>query len=405
MSLLDEKFERLAIENAPGQEVSHGGTGFSTSRSGSRSNGAPVDFSHGNVDAFEPTPGSLDAFVAAVHLGGRKAYTEYKGDAEIREDLAAKLARFTGTSVSGSEGLIVTPGTQGALFLAMASTISAGDKVAIVRPDYFAIRKLVEFLDSATIPVHMDYIGTEGGAGLDLSELENAFEAGAKVFVFSNPNNPAGVVYSRSEIESISRLAEHYGVTVIVDQLYSRLRYDDADYTHLCATNIDPSRVVSIMGPSKAESLSGYRLGVAFGSPSIISRMERLQAIVSLRAAGYSQSVLLTWFAEPKGWMDERIRLHKAIRDDLYSRFLTAPDIQVRLPQAGSYMFPRLPKLAISLQEFVGVLRAEATVIVTNGTEFSPESYDSIRLNFSQDHSSAVSAVDRLIEMIKRYRV
>ena len=69
MSLLDEKFERLAIENAPGQEVSLGGAGFSTLASGGRGRGAPVDFSHGNVDAFEPTPGSLDAFLAAVHLG------------------------------------------------------------------------------------------------------------------------------------------------------------------------------------------------------------------------------------------------------------------------------------------------------------------------------------------------
>ena len=46
------------------------------------------------------------------------------------------------------------------------------------------------------------------------------------------------------------------------------------------------------MGPSKTESLSGFRLGVGFGTPKLIERMERLQAIVSLRAAGYNQAAL-----------------------------------------------------------------------------------------------------------------
>lgn len=404
MTLLDEKFERLATDDAPGQEMRKSPSDISTLVIGSQLSGRPVDFSHGDVDAFKPAPGSLSLFIEGVQLGGKRAYTEYRGDAEIREALAVKLARFTGAPVSASDGLIITPGTQGALFLALATTISAGDKVAIVRPDYFANSKLVKFFDGEIISVSMDYLGKRPDAGLDLSELENAFKAGAKVFVFSNPNNPTGAVYSGAEIEGISRLAERYGVVVIVDQLYARLLYDGVAYTHLRATDIDPNNVITIIGPSKTESLSGYRLGVAFGLPAIITRMEKLQAIVSLRAAGYSQSVLKTWFAEPEGWMDERIRLHKAIRDDLHSRFVTVEGIRARLPQAGSYLFPRLPKLSVPHQDFVRILRHQAEVTVTPGTEFSPHSGDSIRLNFSQAHEAAASAVDRTVALIERYR-
>jgi aspartate/methionine/tyrosine aminotransferase len=116
--------------------------------------------------------------------------------------------------------------------------------------------------------------------------------------------------------------------------------------------------VITIMGPSKTESLSGYRLGVAFGAAALIDRMEKLQAIVSLRAPGYSQAVLRTWFEEPAGWMNERTKQHETIRDDL----------------------------------------------MTPGTEFCPDRTDSIRLNFSQNHAAAVHAAERIIEMIARYR-
>lgn len=397
------KFSRLGTDNAPGQEVRQGVD--ASFLKGETLAGRPVDFSHGDVDAHVPTPGSFDVFAEGFGKGGAQAYTEYRGDIGIREGLATRLADFTGAPVDARDGLIVTPGTQGALFLAVASTVTRGDKVAIVQPDYFANRKLVEFFEGEMIPVALAYeAATAGEAGLNLTQLEDAFKAGAKVFLFSNPNNPAGVVYSPAEIEQIAALAARYDATVIVDQLYSRLRYSDVVYTHLRAEAVASGNVITIMGPSKTESLSGFRLGVAFGAPEIITRMEKLQAIVSLRAAGYSQAVLHTWFAEPKGWMDQRIAAHQAIRDDLVQGFRQIDGCAVRVPQAGSYLFPRLPKLWLSPMQFVRALRAQGGVVVTPGTEFSPHAGDSVRLNFSQDHQAAVAAVQRIAALVERYR-
>jgi aspartate/methionine/tyrosine aminotransferase len=158
------------------------------------------------------------------------------------------------------------------------------------------------------------------------------------------------------------------------------------------------------MGPSKTESLSGYRLGVAFGSAAVIARMEKLQAIVSLRAAGYCQAVLRTWFDEPAGWMDVRIRQHQAIRDDLISALRELEGATVRVPMAGSYLFPRLPPLSIPHGDFVRALRTQADVTVTPGLEFSPHASDSVRLNFSQDHNNALDAIARLKQLAERYR-
>jgi len=155
------------------------------------------------------------------------------------------------------------------------------------------------------------------------------------------------------------------------------------------------------MGPSKTESLSGFRLGIAFGAPAIVERMEKLQAIVSLRAAGYNQAVLRTWFREPVGWLKDRIQHHQAIRDDLLSIF-RAGGLATREPHAGSYLFPTLPPLAVPLGDFVRLLRHQADVIVTGGTEFGPYQH-SIRLNFSQDHEAAVFAAQRIVKMTHRY--
>ena len=403
MDLLNEKFLKLGVENAPGQE-SHQNTD-AIKLHGEKLIGTPVDFSHGDVDAFEPVPGSLDVFIAGVHLGARQAYTEYRGSKAIREDAACKLAHFTGAAINAERNIIITPGTQGALFLALGASVARGDKVAIVAPDYFANRKLAEFFDGEIVPIHMDYFNAAECAGLDLNQLEAAFKSGAKLFLFSNPNNPTGAIYSPAEIRGIGELAHKYGATVIADELYSRQVFEERTYTHLCAQNlIDPEKLITITGPSKTESLSGYRLGVAFGSATMIDRMEKLQAIVSLRAGGYSQAVMRSWFAEPEGWMQQRILQHQAIRDDLLAQLRAVEGVTVRATEAGSYLFPRIPELTVSIKEFVRILRLQADVTVTPGTEFGSQFTSSFRINFSQNHQAAVAAIDRLIKVMNQYR-
>lgn len=402
MATIEEKFVKLGVDNAPGQEVRQ--KAVNAALVGDVIEGVRVDFSHGDVNAFAPTPGAFERFEAGYREGAAQAYTEYRGRLSLRQTLAQRLADFTGAPIDADTELIITPGTQGALFLAMGANIASGDKVAIVEPDYFANRKLVEFFEGEMVPIPMDYLGASEGAGLDLQVLEAAFQKGVKLFLFSNPNNPTGAIYSPQEVEAIGMLANRYGVKVICDELYARQIFDGRCYTHLRALNVmDPDNLMTIMGPSKTESLSGFRLGVAFGSPSMIQRMEKLQAIVSLRAAGYCQAVLDCWLNEPEGWMQERVAAHQAIRDDMVAEFSKIEGCVVRPTEGGSYLFAQMPPLKLSMKDFVVALRVQANVIVTPGTEFGPYP-NSFRINFSQDHQAAVDAVRRIALMVERYR-
>lgn len=234
--------------------------------------------------------------------------------------------------------------------------------------------------------------------------MEEAFANGVKVFLFSNPNNPTGVIYSEKEIKAIAELAKSYGVTLIVDELYSRQIFDNHPYVHLRSLNEAPENIITILGPSKTESLSGYRLGTAFGSKYIIDRMEKLQAIVSLRCSGYNQAVFRSWFNEPDGFMLKRIQLHSEIRDEILSLCNSVPGVSVRKTEGGSYLFITLPEMDVNINQFCKCVRLLTNVIITPGTEFGPQFTHHFRINFSQDKDKAISALKRVFELFERYR-
>jgi len=402
MTAMEEKFRRLGVEYAPGQEGRQKAAPLVLR--GEPIPGVPVDFSHGDVDAHLPAPGSFEAFSEGVALGAQQAYTPYRGKSAVLEDVAKKLSAFTGAHIDPAKHLLLANGTQGALFLAVGSMMMPGDRVAIVEPDYFANRKMVTFFGGETVPIPMDYRGEKVGSGIGLKALEEAFQSGVKLFLFSNPNNPVGCIYSYDEICSIAALAKKYNAALIVDELYSRQIYEGNPYTHLCALREIPDHVITILGPSKTESLSGYRLGAAFGTAAIIDRMEKLQAIVSLRCSGYNQAVFGTWFSEPAGWLAQRVAAHQEIRDALMETLRGTEGVHARPSEGGSYLFVTIPELDVPLHDFIQIVRELAGVIVTPGTEFGPQYQHEFRLNFSQNQDNAVAAMNRLLEVLERYR-
>ena len=90
-------------------------------------------------------------------------------------------------------------------------------------------------------------------------------------------------------IAQVARLASAYEVTVLVDELYSRLLHDGRRFPHLAAEPGMFAHTVTLLEPSKTESLSGYRLGVVVVAPEIVSRV---QSIMALRAPGLRPAFL-----------------------------------------------------------------------------------------------------------------
>ena len=97
------------------------------------------------------------------------------------------------------------------------------------------------------------------------------------------------------------------------------------DYVHLSAQPGMAARTVTLAGPSKTESMSGYRVGAAVGPAPVIDAMERVLSLAALRTAGYGQQVLRHWMADDADWLADRTAAHQALRDELVGRLRRHP--------------------------------------------------------------------------------
>lgn len=357
-----------------------------------------IDLTHGDTRAFVPPAVAAADFATAV-AENTEAYTAYRGSARLRSLVAPRVARLLSRPVEAASEVIITPGTQGGLFAALSALISPGDTVALPDPEYFMSERIIAYLGGKAIrlPVSQD-----GRGLLSISPGVLAAAAGADLLVFSHPNNPTGGVYRAETVDALAAMVTASDMLAVVDELYCRLIFAGTEYQHLGSLPGMAGRTVTLLGPSKTESMSGYRVGVAVGPAPIVDAMERVLSLTSLRTGGYSQQVLRHWMADDDDWLAERTVAHEAIRDQVVPRLQAIPGVRVSPPAGSSYAFPDVSGTALGSNDHkVAVALKAAGVLVSPGYQFGPTGRGRFRINFSQDAGRLTLAMNRIESVLR----
>jgi aspartate/methionine/tyrosine aminotransferase len=364
-----------------------------------------IDLTHGDTLAFPP-PRSAVADLAAAVDENTEAYTDYRGSASLRARLAPRLATLLEREVDPGRELIVTPGTQGGLFAALSALVGPGDVVAIPDPDYFMSERIVAYLGGRAVRLALT-VDPGGRLTLDDRALQAAAEA--RLLLLSHPNNPTGGVYAPDVISTLAEWVAAGDRLALVDQLYCRQLFAGAEFVHLASLTGMAQRSVTLIGPSKTESMSGFRVGVAIAPAPVTDGMERVLAMASLRTTAYAQQALRHWMDDDAAWLAERVAAHQAIRDRLVEALNAIPGLAVARPLGSSYVFPdaaRTPWGRAHAGDIHGnalalALKAEG-VLVSPGYQFGRGAPAAFRINFSQDSARLDLAAKRLAGVLRR---
>jgi aspartate/methionine/tyrosine aminotransferase len=357
-----------------------------------------LNLTYADTKRFPPPAWALEAFQRAAS-GGGESYTPYRGDRDVRAALAAPLSSFVGFNVDPDTELILTPGSQAALFMALSSVLEHGDRVILADPDYLAYERMLRFLGAEVDSVPLIY--NDGWGVLDEESLRSKLTADTRCLVLSNPNNPTGAVLTPATLNFVARIAQEHDLLVVIDELYSRLVYDNTPYVHLAALPGMADRTITVLGPSKTESLTGYRLGIAVASRETIDGMEDVLSVSALRAPAYGQWALAHWLSEDHQFLATRITEYQRLRDTTFRRLSASPAFALEIPRGTAYAFPTVVGPTLTSQEIALALLDEADVIVNPGYQFGQSGHGSFRICFAQREDVWDQTLDRIISTVE----
>lgn len=316
------------------------------------------------------------AVVSSLGDGTAQHYTAPIGNAELKKVIAEKVARFNGIPADPQRNIIITPGSDSALFFSLIPFVEHGDEVMIVDPSYPNNFQAVEILGGVPVSVP---VRPETGFELEIEEFERRLTDKTKLVILTNPNNPTTVVYSRKSLEQLAAFIIKHDLLAIVDQAFEDIVYDGREMVSLGSLDGMLQKTVTIFSISKGMGLSGFRVGCIVASDRLIDTL--FASAVSVVGATNTAAQLAAIAAYGK--RDELIAEYSAIFDKrrrfVYEALSDIPGVRMQMPQSAFLSWIDVSQLGTS-DEIVDYLVREAKVFVNSGNCYGSQGEGYIRL-------------------------
>lgn len=346
-------------------------------------------------------------FVTPVHIRqagirsielGHTRYTSNYGMIELREEIAAMLRRRYGLSYDPKTEILVTVGVSEGVDLAMRTIIDPGDEVISPDPGYVAYEADIVFAGGVPVPVptYAKY-----DFGVRASEIEAAITPRTKMILIGNPNNPTGAVVPRAELEGIAKLAVEHDLIVSIDEVYSRLVYEQ-EHVSIAALPGMRERTILLDGFSKAYAMTGWRIGYVAAPVHILEAMLKVHQYAIMCAGTAPQEAALEALRNGE---DDVQMMHAdyARRRRMFVDGLNRIGLTCCEPRGAFYAFPYIGNTGMTDEEFAEKLLLEEQVAVVPGSSFGAAGVGYVRCAYCTAYNKLEEALVRIERFVKKH--
>jgi aspartate aminotransferase len=360
---------------------------------------AVISYAAGEPDF--PTPAHIvEAAAKAVLDPKNHRYTPAVGLPDLREAIAQKTLRDSGTQISANQ-VVVTNGGKQAVYQAFAVLLDAGDEVLLPTPYWTTYPEAIALAGGKTVNV---FAGSEQGYKVTVEQLDKAKTARTKVLLMCSPSNPTGAVYSKEEIAAIGNWAHQNDLWVITDEIYQNLVYDGGkaySITEVVPELID--KTILVNGVAKSYAMTGWRLGWMAGPADAMKAAANLQSHLTSNVNNIAQKAALAALTGPQDEVQNMLKAFDRRRKLAVSELGKIENWLAPMPQGAFYVYSDVrgllgkswagKQINTSL-ELCDLILEKAEVALVPGEAFGPSGY--VRMSYALGDEPIVEGIKRL---------
>ena len=361
-----------------------------------------VGFGAGEPD-FNTPENICDAAIAAIKEGFTK-YTPASGTNELKKAVCKKFEEFNHLHYEPAQ-IVISNGGKHSLSNIFDAILNQGDEVIIPGPYWLSYPEMVKLSDGIPVIVY----GTkENEYKVTADQIEQAVTAKTKALVLNSPNNPTGMIYTKSELQKIADLAVKYDFYVVSDEMYEYLIYGDEKHISIASLGEEIyKRTLTCSGLSKSYAMTGWRIGYVGAPLQIAKLMGAIQSHATSNPNSIAQKAAyeaLTGQQETVAAMCEKFNKRRIY---MFERLSKMPHIQIFEPRGAFYAFVDISELlemsykgtpVSDGQNLAQILLSDYHVAVVPCDDFGYPNH--VRLSYAISQEQIEKGLDRIENFI-----
>ncbi len=319
-------------------------------------------------------------------------YTSSMGLYDMRV-AAAEVTGFSRKFTPSVEQVLITPGANIIIYLAVKCLINPGDEIICPDPGfptYYSVAKLCNVVPKR-VPLK-----ESNCFRMNPKDIKKAITKKTRMIIINSPNNPTGSVMTQAEMDEIYDIAVSKNIFLYSDEIYSRMIYGNIKF--YSPSLRDKCRKITIVanGFSKAFAMTGWRLGVAIAPRKVIEKMGLLVQTICSCVPPFIQRAGIVALKEDQSEIRKMMEVYKERRDVLVGGLNKIRGISCLKSEGAFYVFPNITKTGLSSEEFSDLMLSKARVALLPGTNFGRYGKGYIRLTYATSLENIKEGLKRM---------
>lgn len=279
------------------------------------------------------------------------------------------------------DNILVTSGSSEAILLTALLTVSEGDKVVMMTPNYLSFNGIAESLGA-----DVDYVPLlkKDSWRWDIDRLKKVVVDRTKVISICNPNNPTGSVLTVAEMEKVAEIAETFDAFIHSDEVYIGAELSNRQTVSF--QNMYEKTIVT-SGLSKSYSHPGLRIGWVAANEDSVRKAWEIKDYTTIASSNLSQHIA------SKVLQEETIaKLRKRTKDLLNRNLVTfskwvlpySNHLSFIKPEAGGFAFVEYD-MEMNSTDLIHDLRNNEGVFIVPGDSFGMDKFFRIGLGTKEE--------------------
>ena len=349
-----------------------------------------IHFELGDPD-FDTPKNISNAAIRAINEG----YTHYAPSAGIHEfklaiqETTLKSRNFKPTLPQ----ILVTPGGNPVIFLAIACSANQGDEVIIPDPGFPTYFSAINACGAKAVSVQLH---EKNNFELQAADVIDAITEKTKLIIINSPSNPTGACMDPDQINLIAEHAIKNNIYLLSDEIYSRLILGDEDFYSPGYIDECNKNIIILNGFSKAFAMTGWRLGVAIGPEQIIEKMNLMLNTIVSCVPPFIQYAGIEALEGDQSEIINMRRKYQKRRDIFVNGLNQVKGISCKMPRGAMYAFLNITQTNLSSDQFSQKCLHEAMVAILPGSCFGIYGEGFARVTFANSSENIQEGIDRL---------
>jgi aspartate/methionine/tyrosine aminotransferase len=340
-----------------------------------RAAGQKVFAFHGG-EPFADTPDAVKQALFEATAQSKTKYAPSSGIDLLRKALAEKLRTKNHLDVTPDE-VIVTVGGAQALYASFQAVLDPGCDALLFSPYWTPIRDMITGAQARPL-----FVPTAAARRSGITKaLEQLTTPNTRAIYYNTPQNPSGVVFSRSEAEEVAAFAIKHDLVVFADEAYEDLVYE-GEHVSIASLPGMAQRTISSFTFSKSYAMTGWRIGYAVAHEPFMTGLKKMVLYGTNGVPTMVQWAALQALSLGESYLQAQREEYRKRRDVLVAG-LNALGLECEMPAGAFYAFPRVAKIHKDSRKASALLLDRAHVATIPGVVFGAQGEGHVRFGYS----------------------